>query len=202
MPLDLSAMQTLAEACAPSVAPATLLAISKVESGFDPLVIGVNGPAPRRLSFKSPSGAAAAARQLIAEGASVDLGLGQINSRNLAGLGLSVEAAFDPCRNLTAAAQVLVGGYLRTAHAVGQEQDSLRTALSYYNTGRPDRGFANGYVTKVLAAAGRIVPALAAPNIQPAPARPRTSGAHPAWAVFGGGPAPSFVLIPSNGASQ
>ncbi|HEY2355942.1 MAG TPA: lytic transglycosylase domain-containing protein [Phenylobacterium sp.] len=202
MPLDLSAMQTLAEACAPSVAPATLLAISKVESGFDPLVIGVNGTAPRRLSFQSPSAAAAAARQLIAEGASVDLGLGQINSRNLPGLGLSLEAAFDPCRNLAAAAQVLVSDYLRTAHAVGQEQYGLRTALSYYNTGRPDRGFTNGYVTKVLAAAARIVPALAAPDIQPLFPPPHAPSEHPAWAVFGGAPASSFVLIPSNGASQ
>ena len=195
-------MQTLAEACAPSVAPATLLAISKVESGFDPLVIGVNGPAPRRLSFATPSAAAAAARQLIAEGASVDLGLGQISSRNLAGLGLTVDTAFDPCRNLAAAAEVLVGDYLRTAPAVGREQDGLRTALSYYNTGRRDRGFANGYVAKVVVAAGRIVPALAAPDMQAQSQPPRALGERPAWAVFGGASAPSFFRIPSNGASQ
>jgi type IV secretion system protein VirB1 len=202
MPLDLAALLTLAETCAPAVAPSTLLAISQVESGFDPLVIGVNGPASRRLTFTSPAAAAAAAHRLVATGANIDLGLGQINVRNLPRLGLSVEAAFDPCRNLAASAQVLTADYLRTAPAAGQEQDGLRTALSYYNTGRPDRGFANGYVAKVSAAAARIVPALEASD---APARPQPApppAERPAWAVFGGASATSFVIIPSNGASQ
>ncbi|WP_372784667.1 lytic transglycosylase domain-containing protein [Phenylobacterium sp.] len=201
MPLDLAALQILAATCAPAVAPATLLAIGKVESGFDPLVIGVNGPMPRRLSFATPAAAAAAARRLIADGANVDLGLGQINVRNLARLGLSVEAAFEPCRNLGAAAQVLVGDYQRAAPAAGHEQEGLLTALSYYNTGRPDRGFANGYVAKVAAAAGRIVPALAAPETPPRhpPAPPPRE--RPPWAVFGAPTASAFVITPANGVS-
>ena len=202
MPLDLAALLTLAETCAPAVAPATLLAIGQVESGFDPLVVGVNGPAPRRLAFATPAAAAAAARQLIRTGANIDLGLGQINVRNLARLGLSVEAAFDPCRNLAASAQVLAADYQRTGPAAGHEQDGLRTALSYYNTGRPDRGFANGYVAKVSAAAGRIVPALEATAAQIRPQPAPAPAERPAWAVFGGASATSFVLTHSNGASQ
>jgi type IV secretion system protein VirB1 len=202
MPLDIATLLTLAETCAPAVAPATLLAIGQVESGFDPLVIGVNGPAPRRLSFATPAAAAAAANQLIATGANIDLGLGQINVHNLPRLGLSVEAAFDPCRNLAASAQVLAADYLRTAPAPGREQDGLRTALSYYNTGRPDRGFANGYVTRVSAAAGRIVPALEASDAQARPRPVQIPAERPAWAVFGGTSSTPFVLTHSNGASQ
>jgi type IV secretion system protein VirB1 len=202
MPIDLIAMQTLAEACAPAVAPATLLAIGKVESGFDPLTIGVNGPLPRRLSFATPAAAASAARRLIAEGANIDLGLGQINVRNLSRLGLSVEAAFDTCRNLAASAQVLTGDYRRVAPPAGREQDGLLTALSYYNTGRPDRGFTNGYVAKVAAAAGRIVPALEPPEVHGAPQPTPAPAPRPSWEVFGGAPATSFVLNPAHGVPQ
>ena len=200
MPLDLAALQTLAEACAPAVAPATLLAIGKVESGFDPLAIGVNGPTPRRLSFATPAAAATAARRLIGDGANIDLGLGQINSRNLAPLGLSVEDAFDPCRNLAASSQVLAAGYRRAAPAPGHEQDGVRTALSFYNTGSPDRGFANGYVAKVTAAA-QFVPALTTSNGTP-PVLAPIAPPRPAWDVFGAAaPRSGFVLSPLSGAT-
>jgi type IV secretion system protein VirB1 len=201
MPLDLVTLQTLAATCAPAVAPATLLAIGKVESGFDPLAIGVNGPRPRRLSFRTPEAAVSTAEQLIAEGANVDLGLGQINMRNLPRLGLSVAAAFDPCRNLAASAKVLVGDYLHAAPAPGGEQAALLTALSYYNTGRPDRGFANGYVAKVAAAAGEIVPALTGAIHRSPPPPDATPGRRPAWAVFGGAARATFVLSPNSGAT-
>ncbi len=84
------------------------------------------------------------ARDLIAQGRSIDLGLGQINSANLQWLGLSIEAAFEPCANLKAAAQVLLSGY--------RPQEGRRAfdaALSRYNTGHPRRGLANGYVARV-----------------------------------------------------
>jgi type IV secretion system protein VirB1 len=176
--------------------------VALAESGFDPYAIGVNGPKPARLTFTKTSTAAAAARRLISEGRNIDLGLGQINSRNLAGLGLTVDAAFDPCRNLAASAQVLVGDYQRSAPTAGREQDSLRTALSYYNTGRPDRGFANGYVAKVVAAADHIVPALTGAAARPSPAPTREPTERPAWAVFGGPSATPFVLSPTLGVSQ
>lgn len=47
---------------------------------------------------------------MISAGRRVDLGLAQINSKNLGWLGLSVEAAFDSCQNLAAAARVLQAG--------------------------------------------------------------------------------------------
>lgn len=202
MPLDLPTLLALAPACAPAVAPLTLLAVARAESGFDPLAIGVNGPHPLRLAPATRDAATETARTLAAAGRSIDLGLGQINVRNLAGLGLDLDSVFDPCRNLAASAQVLQADYARAAPAPGAEQGALRAALSRYNTGAPDRGLANGYVTKVVRAAATLVPAIdpSAPPASPAAPPPPTVAPRPAWSVFGA-PAskPGFVLSPSYG---
>ena len=52
------------------------------------------------------------------------------------------------------------------------------------NTGHPARGLANGYVGKVTAAAGRIVPAIGAPEANPSDA-PVAAPPAAAWDVFG-----------------
>lgn len=198
MPIDLATVLALAQACAPSVAPMTLASVLRVESGFDPLVIGINTPRHARLTPKSLAEATATAERLIAAGDNIDLGLGQINSRNLAWLGLSAADAFDPCRNLAASAQVIAAGYDRAGPRPGAEQAALRTALSYYNTGDAQRGFRNGYVTKVTAAAGRIVPALQPNNSQTPTVAPEPAPLPPAWDVFARAarPAATFVFNP------
>jgi type IV secretion system protein VirB1 len=179
--LTLAAMTALALRCAPGVAPETLLAVARVESGFDPLVVAVNGK-PRRVHHPPTAAEAAAlASRLIATGKNVDLGLGQINSRNLRALGLSLADAFDPCRNLAAAGEVLETSYKRSDPAAGDEQAALRTALSFYNTGDPARGVRNGYVARVARAAATVVPALAIPG--PAPAAALEPGAAPSSAT-------------------
>ena len=93
--LDLAAVLALSQACAPSVAPETLAAIAHVESRFDTLAIGVNGGGRRPPRAGDAPEAIRTARRLLAQGANIDLGLAQINSDNLAWLGLSVEQAFD-----------------------------------------------------------------------------------------------------------
>ena len=142
-----------------------MAAIVSVESRGNPFAIGVN----RGRQVRQPTSAAeavAVAKRLLARGANIDLGLGQINSSNLKWLGLSVEAAFDPCSNLAAAARVLTGNY-RRAVALGI-QSPLGAALSAYNTGSMQRGYRNGYVAKVYRASGTPlltdqVPSITAP---------------------------------------
>lgn len=144
-------LSSLLTQCAPEVAPSTLAAIVSVESGGNPFAIGVN----RGRKVRQPTNAAEAvaiAKGLLARGANIDLGLGQINSSNLRWLGLSVEAAFDPCQNLAAAARVLTGNY-RRAVSLGHATP-LGAALSAYNTGSMQRGYRNGYVAKVYRASG------------------------------------------------
>lgn len=186
--LDLPAILSLSIACAPGVAPETLAAIAWTESRFDPLAIGVNrGPRPDRRA-RNAAEAAGTARALLARGANLDLGVAQINSANLDWLGLSVEDAFEPCRNLAAAGRVLRAGYRL---APGETpQVGLRRALSRYNTGHPRRGFANGYVARVEAAAARLgltSPATALSEAAPptsAPATPVETVEPAAWDVF------------------
>ena len=155
--LSISAAAALAYQCAPSVAPETLLSVAHAESELDTLAIGVNH-GPRAVRPANEAEAARIAKALIAKGYNIDLGVAQINSRNLAWLGLSVEDAFDACRNFAAAARVLQTNYAATSRS-GRE-DPLGRAISRYNTGHDRRGFANGYVGRVYRAANIVVPAL------------------------------------------
>ena len=185
MLLTLPEALTLAAQCAPAVAAETLLSVVQVESGFDPLAIGLNGRPRVTVTASNLADAAAKASALIAAGRSVDLGLAQINSRNLGWLGLSVEAAFDPCRNLAAAARVLQAGYGRSGAAAVGDQPALRAALSLYNTGDPIRGFGNGYVARVTRAATRLVPAIQlAPESPSAATGSKPPPPTPSWDVF------------------
>lgn len=198
MLIDLATFLTLATSCAPTVAPTTLLAVAQVESGLDPLAIGVNGPPRSRPRARSREDAVRQAEDLIAAGRNIDLGLAQINVRNLARLGLTVADAFDPCRNLQASARVLAEGYQRALPSAGAGQPALRTALSIYNTGHPVRGFRNRYVAKVLAKAGAGSPDRLEAVAAPRPAAPTAAS----WDVFGRArllPA-DFVVRPTLGA--
>jgi len=204
MPLPLSLVLALAEACAPQAAPQTLASIAQVESRFEPLAIGVNG-APRTTVAASTAGEAAdKAKALIQAGRSVDLGLAQINSANLGWLGLSVEAAFDPCANLAAAARVLQAGYAPSSAAPEAAQAALKVALSRYNTGDARRGFANGYVAKVSRAAAAIAAAPVGEPPAAAVAALPPAAPPPAWDVFGqAGDGAGFLIrvrSPSEGA--
>ncbi|CAM5219945.1 hypothetical protein CDEF62S_00528 [Castellaniella defragrans] len=154
-------LATLALACAPNINPVTLEALINHESDARQYAIGVN-----RKGHALPSqpqdleAARKAAENLITQGIDFDAGLGQINVRNWAWLGLSSTTVFDPCRNLAAAQTVLSDCYARALDSHRSQQQALRAALSCYNTGNFRRGFANGYVGKVLTQAGIKVPAL------------------------------------------
>jgi len=182
------------------------MAIIQTESSGDPFALNVNGGRqPARQN--NAADAAATARRYVAAGYSVDLGLGQINSRNMRWLGLTWETVFDPCTNVAALGHVLTANY-KSAIAGRDPQSALRVALSMYNTGSQTRGFRNGYVAKVVGNAGvattatlyrnefatfaRAAPAsldprqsLAAENAAPpAPALQNRPAPPPKWNVF------------------
>lgn len=95
-----AAILVLASQCAPNVAPETMLAIIQTESGGDPFALNVNGGRePARQTSAADS--AATARHCVTAGYSVDLGLGQINSRNMRWLGLTWDtvAVSAKCRH-------------------------------------------------------------------------------------------------------
>ncbi len=139
---------------APDVAPQTIVAIIKVESGGNQYGVGINGPVRIHIRPKSAKEAAAEARRWISRGYSVDLGLMQINSRNLQRLGITIEKAFDPAINIQVGAKILVGNYRQAIKFYGPGQNALKAALSAYNTGNYVNGFKNGYVAKYYSRCG------------------------------------------------
>ncbi len=171
MSLSSAVVMGLAAQCAPSVAPATIAAIVRTESQGNVLAINVNGLGRRVAQPTSVEAAVVTARFYIAKGHSVDLGLGQINSRNMRRLGLTWDNVFDPCTNIAAAGAVLSGNF-HSVRAGLHPQRALRIALSMYNTGSQSRGFRNGYVGKVVGNAGvadGITPVAVSLNAPPGP---------------------------------
>lgn len=176
MILEIATVVSLAQQCAPSVATETLISIVHTESRFNPYAIGVNSKGASAPSPMDKATAVHSARSLIARGFNIDLGLGQINSANLEWLGLSIEDAFDPCRNLAAAARVLSTNYLSVVRTSRTTEEALATAMSLYNTGSRTRGFGNGYVRRVYASSQTVIPlirgssagAVAGPPLPPA----------------------------------
>ena len=113
------------------------------------------------------------AESYIAHGYSVDLGLMQVNSRNLRALGISVLQAFNPCTNISAGATILSADYANASRLRGPGQAALRAALSAYNTGDFYRGFENGYVARYYGRIGLRRPEQSARALQ-RPAAPAT----------------------------
>lgn len=202
----------LAMQCAPNVAPLTVAAIVATESRGEPYALNVNG-GPRLGRIATAAAAVAVARRYVTAGYSVDLGLGQINSRNMRRLGLTWNTVFDPCTNLAALGRVLTESY--EAALVGREpQAALRVAISRYNTGSPSRGFHNGYVGRVVAQAGIDdwpgiappypissdndgSPATAAQVSEHATALAVSDAVPPAWDIFARAATPRRVALPS-----
>lgn len=148
-------------ACAPAVDPVTMSAIVKQESAGHPWSINDNN-GKRSYRLKTKEEAVLKATELISSGHSIDMGLAQINSKNLRWLGLSVAQAFDPCTNISAGAKVLTHGYQKTG--------SLPAALSMYNTGKPNSTRGQEYARQVLRHAGVVVPAPAGGRMANLPA--------------------------------
>jgi len=141
---------TLSLTCAPLVHPETALRLVKHESGNNPYAIGINGPYRLSPQPQSHAQAVATAKMLMNAGLSIDMGLGQINSKNLSWLGLTLESVFEPCTNLRAMQAILTAGFSKAMKRHGNTQQALQEALSEYNTGSPINGLRNGYVAAVV----------------------------------------------------
>jgi len=140
----------LAIACSPNVDPSTINQIIDVESNYKVFAVNVNH---RRFTYQQPNNlpeALALVQSALAEGHTVDIGLMQINSRNLPSLGLSITDAFDPCKNINAGGKILTAFYHQHSKTYGEGQKALLAALSSYNTGNKSDGFSNGYILRYL----------------------------------------------------
>ena len=160
--LSLTSFRTLARSCAANVPVSTLEAIARTESALYPYALSINRPHQfaRRQGWnrgtinleRQPASleeAIAWTKWLFAQGITVSIGLLQVNGEHAAHLHLKAEQLFDPCTNLRSGAALLSTTYTETARIHGEGFAALDSALSYYNTGSPTAGLANGYVQQV-----------------------------------------------------
>ena len=143
---------SLVAACSPQVDVTTAHALVATESNFNVHAIGVVDGSLERQPRNRAEGVATA-RRLQADGWNYSVGLAQINVHNFGRLGLTTEAAFDPCANLSAMQTVLTECFERTVRKDSDPQHSLRQALSCYYSGNFVTGFKHGYVRRVAHAA-------------------------------------------------
>ncbi|WP_406604067.1 lytic transglycosylase domain-containing protein [Bartonella gliris] len=150
----------LAAACAPAIHPATLSTIVMQKSQGHIYAIGLHND--QKLSYQPSTfkEAVATAEQLKQSGHNFDIGLGQINVKNLESLGMSLSDLFDPCKNLKAVQTVLTHCYKRAVSKYSSEQTALQAALSCYNTENFKGGSTNTYVQKNASYVEVKVPAL------------------------------------------
>jgi type IV secretion system protein VirB1 len=149
-------LMTLAQHCAPEVAPATMTAIVRTESASNPYAIGVVGG---RL-VRQPSSlneAMATVHALEAGHWNYSVGLAQVNRANWSRLKLNPLDAFDACRNLAAGGAVLQGCFRLARANQSDVQRALRQSLSCYVSGDFVTGYRIGYVQRVVDNAGASV---------------------------------------------
>ncbi|WP_164931766.1 lytic transglycosylase domain-containing protein [Dyella sp. M7H15-1] len=194
--------------CAPQVAPNTILNLVRAESAFDPNLIGINADPHQTIQSKNATDATDAAQRFISQGKNIDLGLGQINSANLARLKLTVAQAFDPCLNVKAAAQLLTEAYLKARTTAANDQAALDAALSAYNTGTQSGGLVNGYVAQVRST--YTVPSIDGATSEGTSAAAQLAAVQvtaerpvpaPAWDVYGQAQQGSSVVEPAKTSS-
>jgi type IV secretion system protein VirB1 len=192
-PLSKASFNQIASSCAPGEAIPTLRAVAAVESNFDPLAIRDN-TTHDSWTPSSLSAAAALAKDRLKLGHSVDIGLMQINSGNLASLGMGVEDAFDACHSLDAAHRILQAAFA-AGSSEADRQAAILITLSRYNTGKPLTGIANGYANQVVLAqsaslAGKL-------TLQKPPNTP------PQWDIWGTtGDEPIAWVVTADGSSE
>ncbi|MGB8267563.1 MAG: lytic transglycosylase domain-containing protein [Candidatus Velthaea sp.] len=155
------ALSALLSSCSPSVAPDTMRAIVAVESGGHPTSVHDNDSGASYVP-RDREEATRLAEALIARGHSVDLGLGQVNSRNLAAYGVTPGEVLEPCRNLRVASAILASDYRVASARFANVRAALTAAIGAYNTGSLFAGAS--YVQAVVAAAmapRQLVPTIA-----------------------------------------
>jgi type IV secretion system protein VirB1 len=170
-PLSVAEFRDLVKQCAPDAPLSTLRAIAKVESAFHPLAISINHPEKATATLGLDEGTVSLSRQpttvreaiqwtkwLYSRGLTVSIGLMQVNAEHLAGRGLFLEQAFEPCTNLKTAWAILNDKYRTAAAVLGKGQLALSAAISAYNTGSMTAGIGNGYVQRVIGSKSRAKP--------------------------------------------
>lgn len=126
-------------------------AIVKVESGGNPWALNVNNRGIRLLAQpKTKEEAISWINWFDNHGYNIDIGIAQVNIKNIKKMNMNATDFLDPCLNLKVASQILLANYKSSSKQANNSDDAIKLAISAYNTGNFRNGFSNGYVQKVI----------------------------------------------------
>lgn len=151
--------------CAPNVAVNTMVAIVKTESNGNTLALGLNNGKKLKFQPRNYEQAVAWIIYLDKHGYNFDVGLGQINIRNIKKYGYKAIDMLEPCKNLNLASLILKKNFTGALLTSTTSKEALHKAISAYNTGNYHSGFSNGYVQRVLNNANLMDYALNVPSV-------------------------------------
>jgi type IV secretion system protein VirB1 len=144
--------------CAPHVAENTMMAIIKTESNSNPLAIGLNKGYRLMYQPRNINQAIKWVMYLENHKFNFDVGITQVNIKNIHKYGYKAVDALDPCINMRIGSYILQTNYIKALALSKNKQAALYKAISAYNTGNYKHGFYNGYVQKVVLNASGNVP--------------------------------------------
>lgn len=154
-PLSLdSKTSQLIEQCSNGIPTDIMIAITGIESNFNPYAIGiVNGyvSQPNNLNDAIQS-----VKRLHASGKNFSMGIAQVNMYNLKAYGLNYQTVFDPCKNLNAGSKILLDCFKRAEKISGSINEAWEKAFSCYYSGNFKTGFRQDfpnqppYVAKIV----------------------------------------------------
>lgn len=128
-----------------------MTAIVKVESGGNPWAININNKGVRLLAQpKTKEEAISWVNWFNDRNYNIDIGIAQVNIKNIKRMGYSPTQFLDPCLNLKIASQILLDNYKSSSKKTLNSDDAVKLAISAYNTGNFRDGYKNGYVQKVV----------------------------------------------------
>ena len=158
----------LQSSCLPTAPLSTLRAVVQVESSGNPNAMQIDFPKALLKRWGLAEGTLRLKRQPINQHEAfkwlayfrsydifVDVGLMQVSTAEAKRRGISPASLLEPCTNLRVGWQILEDAYQIEKKTYGPGQEALQHAISRYNTGDPQRGIANGYLERVLAAVRR-----------------------------------------------
>lgn len=159
----------LFQQCAPNVAPETLRTVIAIESSGNPYAIAIVG---QRVTTppKTEKNAIDMTKALEAQGLNYSVGLMQINKSNFARYGLTIDTAFDVCKNLNVGARILESCFMSAKKTASKsDQLALRHALSCYYSGNFTRGYVKENGKSYLDKVENVVSNYSVPKIENLP---------------------------------
>ena len=127
-----------------------MILLIQTESKGNALALGLNRGFHLVYQAKNYNQAKAWVRYLEKHRYNFDIGLTQVNIKNVHKYGYTGVEALDPCVNLKISAHILAQNYNSALYSSYNQQDALLKAISAYNTGNNQSGFQNGYVARVV----------------------------------------------------